>query len=161
MRAMGRGYAGSGRYRKPSYDEPVTLVGNLLWLILAGWWLAAAYLVAGLAAFLPIVTIPLGVQALKLAGFVLWPFGRVVIDRPGRSVVVSVAGNVLWVVLFGWWLALGHLLAAVLLGLTIVGIPFAVANVRLAGLALVPFGRMVVDRRLVGDRIVVQVDALR
>jgi uncharacterized membrane protein YccF (DUF307 family) len=138
----------------------VTLVGNLLWLILVGWWLGAAYLVAGVLAFLPIVTIPFGVQALKLAGYVVWPFGRVVVDRPGSWMAGSVIGNVLWVVLFGWWLALGHLLAGALLALTIVGIPFAIANVRLAGLALVPFGRIVVPRRLVTDRIVVRVDAL-
>jgi uncharacterized membrane protein YccF (DUF307 family) len=139
----------------------VTLVGNLLWLILVGWWLGAAYLVAGVAAFLPIVTIPFGVQALKLAGFVLWPFGGVVVDRPGSWVAGSVAGNVLWVVLFGWWLALGHLLAGALLALTIVGIPFAVANVKLAGLALVPFGRTVVHRRLVTDPILIQVEVRR
>jgi uncharacterized membrane protein YccF (DUF307 family) len=160
MRDTVRAYAVSGAYRKLAYHGLMALLGNLLWLVLAGWWLGLTYLAAGLAAFLPIVTIPFGVQALKLAVFVVWPFGRVVVDRPGRSPVISTVGNVIWILLFGWWLAVGHLLAAMLLALTIIGIPFAVANVRLAGLALVPFGRMVVDRSVATGPFVVEVEAL-
>lgn len=121
-------------------------IGNLLWLILAGWWLAVAYIVAGIINCLLIITIPLGVQSFKLAGFALWPFGRMVVERPGRDVALGCLGNGIWLITGGIWLALGHLLAGVLLMVTIVGIPFGVASFRMAGLALAPFGKMIVTR---------------
>jgi uncharacterized membrane protein YccF (DUF307 family) len=118
----------------------MTTVGNLLWLVLCGFWMAILYGIAGLLGLLLIVTIPLGIQAFKLAGYVLWPFGRTVVSQPGASPVWTVVGNVVWVILIGWWLALAHVIAAVLFFITIIGIPFGVASLKMARLALLPFG---------------------
>ncbi len=119
-------------------------VGNVLWFVLAGWWLALAYLVAGVLACLLIVTIPFGIASFRLAGYAVWPFGRrVVVARDAG--LPSVLGNVVWIVLFGWELAVLHVVAGLLLMVTIVGIPFGVASLKLAALALVPLGTRVVD----------------
>jgi uncharacterized membrane protein YccF (DUF307 family) len=116
---------------------------NILWLILCGFWMALAYVLAGIVMCLLIVTIPFGLQAFKLAGFMLWPFGRTVVRRPGAG-APSLIGNVLWIVLVGWELAVGHIVTAFLLAITIIGIPFAVANLKLVPVSLLPFGRQVV-----------------
>jgi uncharacterized membrane protein YccF (DUF307 family) len=116
---------------------------NILWLILCGFWMALAYVLAGIVMCVLIVTIPFGLQAFKLAGFMLWPFGRTVVRRPDAG-APSFIGNVLWIVLVGWELALGHIVTAFLLAITIIGIPFAVANLKLVPISLLPFGRQVV-----------------
>src|SRR4029453_13672056 len=97
---------------------------NIIWLLLSGLWLALGYAVAGLVMFILIITIPFGVQAFKLALFALWPFGRTVVKKPSAG-AGSVIGNVLWLLLAGWWLALGHLVTAVALAITIIGLPLA------------------------------------
>ena len=117
---------------------------NILWLVLAGVWMAIAYALAGILLCITIIGIPFGVQAFKLAGYALWPFGRALVPSGRRHKVLSVVGNVLWVVLAGWWLALGHLLTGILLCLTILGIPLGVASFKMAGAALVPFGKEIV-----------------
>jgi uncharacterized membrane protein YccF (DUF307 family) len=117
---------------------------NLIWLLLSGLWLALGYAVAGLVMFMLIITIPFGVQAFKLALFALWPFGRTVVKKPSAG-AGSVIGNVLWLLLAGWWLALGHLVTALALAITIIGLPLAWANVKLVPVALWPFGREIVD----------------
>jgi len=125
----------------------VRAIGNVLWLVLAGWWLALGYAIAGMVMFVLIITIPLGVQAFKLAGFALWPFGRTVIDDPdaaGRQ-GLSVFANVIWVLLAGWWLALAHVIAGVALCLTVIGIPFGFASFKMVPLAFWPFGQTVVS----------------
>ncbi len=119
------------------------LIGNILWLVLGGLEMAVGYLVAGLVMIVLIVTIPFALQAFKLASFTLWPFGRTLIKRPDAG-TTSLLGNVLWLVVAGWWLALGHLVVAVVLAITIIGVPFAVAHLKLAGTALWPFGREIV-----------------
>lgn len=120
-------------------------IGNILWLILAGFWLAVAYAIAGIIQFVFIITIPFGVQAFKLAGYSLWPFGRVVVaDRDGATGAAGCVSNVIWMVFAGFWLALAHLVTGILLCLTIIGIPLGVANIKLARLALAPFGKTVV-----------------
>lgn len=119
------------------------LLGNLLWFLLAGVWLFVGYLWAGIVMCVTIVGIPFGIQAFKLALFCAWPFGRVVVQLPGDGGALSGIGNVLWLIFAGLWLAIGHLIAGVLLCLTIVGIPFGVACMRMAGLALVPFGKTI------------------
>jgi uncharacterized membrane protein YccF (DUF307 family) len=121
----------------------VRTILNLIWLILCGWWMALLYMVAGIVMCILIITIPFGLQAFKLAGFMLWPFGRTVVRRPEAG-AASVFGNVLWIVLVGWELALGHLVSAVLLAITIIGIPLALANLKLVPISLAPFGRTVV-----------------
>lgn len=120
------------------------LLGNLLWLVLAGWWLALAYVVAGVVNLLTIIGIPFGLQAFKLAGYALWPFGRVVVTTDAGYGPLALIGNVIWVILTGWELALAHLVAGVLLCLTIVGIPLGIASFKMVWLALVPFGKRVV-----------------
>ncbi len=119
-------------------------LGNLLWLIFSGIEMAIAYVVAGLLAFLLIVTIPFGAASFRLAGYTLWPFGRVIVRQPGAG-TGSVVGNVLWFVIAGWWLAGLHLVFGLLLALTIIGLPFTVVHFKLAGLALRPFGKQVVE----------------
>jgi uncharacterized membrane protein YccF (DUF307 family) len=121
------------------------LILNLLWLLIAGIELAIAYAVAGLVFVVTIVGIPFGVQAFKLAGYALWPFGRVVVKTRGTSVMGGL-GNVAWIVLVGWWLALTHLVTGIVLCLTIIGIPLGIANFKMMELALLPFGRDIVDR---------------
>lgn len=118
-------------------------LGNLLWLLLAGWWLALGYIVAGIIAFILIVTIPFGIASFRLAGFVLWPFGRTVVWRKNAG-VFSLIGNIVWLVFLGWELALAHLVAGFLLCITIIGIPFGIACWKMIPLALVPLGRRVV-----------------
>lgn len=139
----------------------VRTVGNIIWLLLAGIWMSVAYLVAGVLAIVGIVTIPLALPAFKLAGYALWPFGRMVGPRPDRDVALSAIGNVVWLILCGWWLAIGHLVTALLLAITIIGIPLAVASLKMAGLALWPYGRMVVpiphDGTLPPDAVAVRV----
>ena len=117
---------------------------NVIWLLLSGIWLAAGYAVAGVVMFVLIITIPFGVASFRLAGFVLWPFGRTVVPKASAG-VGSFLGNVLWFVLAGVWIAIGHLITAALLAITIIGIPLAVANVKLAGVALAPLGKDIVD----------------
>jgi uncharacterized membrane protein YccF (DUF307 family) len=117
---------------------------NVIWLVFAGLWLAIGYVVAGVLLCITIIGIPFGVQAFKLAGYALWPFGRLLVPAPGRHKAVSVVANVLWFVLAGWWLALEHLLAGILLCLTIIGIPLGIACFKMAGAALVPFGKEIV-----------------
>lgn len=124
----------------------MTLIGNILWFVLAGWWLALAYVIAGIVNLLPIITIPLAIQSFKLAGYALWPFGRAVVEIPGRSGGLSFIANVVWLVLGGIWLALAHVVAGLLLMITIIGIPLGVASFKMAGLALAPFGKRVLPR---------------
>jgi uncharacterized membrane protein YccF (DUF307 family) len=116
---------------------------NIIWLVFGGIWLAIGYTLAGIVMFILIITIPFGIQAFKLAGYALWPFGRTLIKRPDAG-APSVVGNVIWLVLAGWWLALMHLTTAIAQAITIIGIPLAVANVKLIPAALWPFGREIV-----------------
>ena len=122
----------------------LTAVGNILWLILCGIWMAILYYIGGLLGLILIITIPLGIQSFKLGNYVLWPFGRTVVTEPEASVVWSVIGNVIWLIAVGWWLALFHVALAVIFFITIIGIPFGIANLKLARLALLPFGARVV-----------------
>ncbi|GIU88516.1 MAG: hypothetical protein KatS3mg009_3031 [Acidimicrobiia bacterium] len=121
-------------------------IGNILWFVLAGLWMALGYLLAGVIQCITLIGIPFGIQSFKLAGLALWPFGRTVVIRTDRDVALGCLGNAVWLLLSGLWLALGHLLTGLLLCITIVGIPFGVASFKLAGLALAPFGRTVVAR---------------
>lgn len=116
---------------------------NVIWLLLAGFWLAVGYAVAGLVCFLLIITIPFGIASMRMASFALWPFGRTLVDRPGAG-AGSVLGNILWIVVAGWWLALGHLIAGIALCVTIIGIPLGVASFKMIPVSLVPLGKDIV-----------------
>jgi uncharacterized membrane protein YccF (DUF307 family) len=121
----------------------VKTIGNIIWLVLAGFWLALAYAIAGIIACVLIITIPFGLASFRLAAYSLWPFGRTVIPSPTRG-AMSAIGNIVWLLVAGWWLALGHLVTALLLAITIIGLPLAVANLKLIPLALAPFGKQIV-----------------
>jgi len=126
---------------------------NIIWLVLCGIWMAIAYAVAGLicfALFFLVITIPFGIAAFRIAGYVLWPFGRSIERRP-TSGVGSVIGNILWVIFLGWELALAHLITGALLCLTIIGIPLGLANFKIIPISLVPLGvRIVPSDRVFG-----------
>ena len=127
----------------------IRFILNVLWLIFGGGLiLAVGYGIAALICFVLVVTIPFGVASLRLAVYSLWPFGRTLVTKPSAG-LASGAANVIWVIVAGWWLALSHILAGIGLCLTIIGIPFAWANVKMVPIALLPFGRQVVDARSV------------
>lgn len=119
------------------------LIGNLIWLLCGGLWAASAWLVMGLLACLTIIGIPVGIAAIRIAGFTLWPFGRRVEKIPDAGPLPFI-GNLLWAVLCGWELALAHLAAALVCAITIIGIPFAWQHLKLAGLSFTPYGRRIV-----------------
>jgi uncharacterized membrane protein YccF (DUF307 family) len=119
---------------------------NIIWLVLCGFWMAVAYAIAGLFCFLfffLVITIPFGIAAFRIAGYVLWPFGRT-IERRGSAGVGSLIGNILWIIFLGWELALGHLITGALLCLTIIGIPLGLANFKIIPVSLVPLGVQIV-----------------
>ena len=120
---------------------------NIIWLVFAGLWMAIGYFVAAVLLAITIIGLPFAKQSLKLGSYALWPFGRALIQSSTRHKGLSVVGNVLWFVLAGWWLALGHLATGIALCLTIIGIPLGLADFKMAGAALVPFGRTVVPAR--------------
>jgi uncharacterized membrane protein YccF (DUF307 family) len=121
----------------------VRFILNVIWLVLAGFWLAIGYVLAGIVMFILIITIPFGVQAFKLASYALWPFGREAVRTHGVR-AGSLVGNVIWVLLAGWWLALEHLITGILQAITIIGLPLAVANFKMIPIAFTPFGREIV-----------------
>ena len=120
------------------------LVGNIIWFVFAGLWLAIGYAIAALFCFILIITIPFGVASLRIAMFTLWPFGRVVVPKPNKG-AGSAIGNVIWFVIAGWWLTLMHVFTGVLLCITIIGIPLGLANFKLIPVSLLPFGRDIVS----------------
>jgi uncharacterized membrane protein YccF (DUF307 family) len=120
------------------------LVLNIIWFVLAGLWLAILYAFAALICFILIITIPFGIAALRIAAYALWPFGKTVVRRADAGIASGI-GNVIWFVLCGWWLALGHLVTGVALCLTIIGIPLGLANFKLIPVSLLPLGREIVD----------------
>lgn len=117
---------------------------NVIWFVFSGFWLALSYAAVGLVMCLLIVTIPFGIALFRLAGFVIWPFGRTVVPSPGAG-AASTLGNVIWFVIAGVWIAIAHVGTAMALCLTIIGIPMAIPNLRLAVIALNPLGKVVVD----------------
>ncbi|WP_169077571.1 YccF domain-containing protein [Microcella alkalica] len=118
---------------------------NIIWLVLSGLWLFLGYALAAAIMCVLIVTIPWGIAAWRVGVYALWPFGKTVVDRPTAG-VGSAIGNVVWVVLAGWWLALGHIASALALAITIIGIPFAWANLKMLPVALLPLGKQIVDQ---------------
>src|SRR5215210_8269835 len=120
------------------------LLLNVIWFVFAGVWMAIGYAFAALIMFILIITIPFGIASLRIGIFALWPFGKTVVRRADAG-AGSAIGNVIWFVLCGWWLALGHLLTGTLLCLTVIGIPLGLANFKLIPVSLLPFGRDIVS----------------
>lgn len=127
----------------------VKLLLNLIWLVFGGLWLALGYVVAGIICCVLVVTIPFGIASFRMASYALWPFGRTIVDRPTAG-AMSTIGNVIWILVAGWWLVLGHLTTALAQAVTIIGIPLAIANLKMIPVSLVPLGKQIVptDRSL-------------
>lgn len=121
---------------------------NIIWLIFGGLWLALGYFVAGVVMCILIITIPFGVASFRIGVYALWPFGKTVVDKPTAG-VMSLIGNVIWLVLAGVWLAIGHIVTAFAMAITIIGIPLAIANLKMIPVSLMPLGKEIVD---VGSR---------
>jgi len=117
---------------------------NILWLILGGLFIALGYAIAGIICYLLVVTIPFGVAAFRMANYALWPFGRRLIPKESAG-VGSAVGNVIWFIVAGWWLALGHIATAIAQFITIIGIPLGIANLKLVPVSLFPLGHQIVD----------------
>jgi uncharacterized membrane protein YccF (DUF307 family) len=120
------------------------LILNVIWLVLCGWWMAILYALAGIVCFILIITIPFGIAAFRIANYVLWPFGRSIEVRRDAG-IGSVIGNIIWIILIGWWLAIGHLTSAIALFITIIGIPLALADLKMIPISLIPLGVRIVD----------------
>ncbi len=131
--------------------SPFSLLLNLLWIFFGGLWMAIGWLIAAVIMAITIIGLPWARAAVNIASYTLLPFGRKAVSRKeylGEDVgtgPLGLLGNIVWLILAGWWLALGHLITAILLAVTIIGIPFAWAHLKLAGLALWPIGKMIVD----------------
>src|SRR5229473_2883645 len=129
----------------------ISFLLNLAWIVCGGLWMAIGWLIAGVIMAITIIGLPWARAAFNIAVYTLLPFGQTAVSRAeyyGEEDLgtgpFGVIGNIIWLVLAGWWLALGHLITAVLLAVTIIGIPFAWAHLKLAGLALCPIGKMIV-----------------
>ncbi|MEV6005563.1 YccF domain-containing protein [Streptomyces sp. NPDC051976] len=116
---------------------------NIIWLILCGLWMCLGYFLAGLILCITIIGIPFGIAAFRIGVYALWPFGYTTVERRDAG-AGSAVGNVLWLILAGWWLALGHIVTGIALFITIIGIPFALANFKLIPLSLMPLGKEIV-----------------
>lgn len=119
-------------------------LGNIIWFIFCGLWMAIIYAVAGIIMFILIITIPFGIASFRMANYALWPFGRTVVADPGAG-APSVIGNILWFVLAGIWLAIGHITAGIAMCITIIGIPLGIASFKMVPIALFPLGKKIVS----------------
>jgi uncharacterized membrane protein YccF (DUF307 family) len=119
------------------------LLLNIIWLVLCGIWMAIGYVVAGIVCCVLIVTIPFGIASFRIASYALWPFGRTVVRRPDAG-AGSAVGNLVWLIVAGIWLAIGHLVTGALLCVTIIAIPLGVANFKMIPISLLPLGREIV-----------------
>ena len=117
---------------------------NILWLVLCGFWMAVGYVVAGILCCILIITIPFGIASFRMANYALWPFGRTVIRHPDAG-AASTIGNIIWIIVAGIWLAIGHLTTGIALCLTIIGIPLGIASFKMIPVSLVPLGAEIVS----------------
>lgn len=118
---------------------------NIVWLIFGGIVTAVEYFISSILMMITIVGIPFGLQTLKMATMTLWPFGKKVVTTDSAGGCLSVLMNIIWILVGGIWICLSHLAFGLLLCITIIGIPFGVQHFKLAGLALTPFGKTIVD----------------
>ena len=122
------------------------LLGNIIWFVFGGFLMGLAWWFASALSAITIIGIPWAIAGFRIGTFSFWPFGREIVERPSDAAgkTLSLLGNIIWIVFCGWWLALGHLVSALLCAITIIGIPFALQHIKLAGLALAPFGKEIV-----------------
>jgi len=119
------------------------IIGNIIWFVFGGVFLSIGYVISSLCLMITIIGIPFGLQTLKLAILVLWPFGQQVVDNGSSGGCLNVIMNVLWLICGGFCICLGHLVLGLLFCITIIGIPFGKQHLKLAGLALTPFGKTI------------------
>ena len=131
--------------------SPLAILFNLAWIVFGGLWMAVGWLIAAVIMAITIIGIPWARAAFNIAAYTLLPFGQRAVSRAehyGQHDIgtgpLGFIGNLIWLLLAGWWLALGHVVTAVLLAVTIIGIPFAWAHLKLAGIALWPIGKVIV-----------------
>jgi uncharacterized membrane protein YccF (DUF307 family) len=124
----------------------MNLLGNIIWLVFGGIFIFIEYIVGAIALCLTIIGIPFGLQIFKLAHIALWPFNKTIQLRDWAPGCLSTVMNIIWIIVAGFWIALTHLLFGILLGITIIGIPWARQHFKLMSLALAPFGRKVVEK---------------
>lgn len=125
----------------------MSTLGNLIWLIFGGFFIFVEYIISGLLLCMTIIGIPFGLQAFKLGFMALWPFDKTIGYKPYAPGCLSTIMNILWWLVGGIWIALTHLIFGILLGITIIGIPWAKQHFKLMSLALTPFGREIVEKR--------------
>jgi len=121
----------------------MSILGNLLWIILGGFLVFLGYLIGGLILCITIIGIPFGVQCIKLSFLGLLPFGKKVVDKHQPPTALSIIMNIIWILVGGIWIAVVHLVFAILLGISIIGLPFAKQHIKLTGLAFAPFGKTI------------------
>ena len=139
-----RPIAASGGRCQPGH---VRTLLNIIWFIFSGLWLWLVYVIAGIICCLLIITIPWGIASFRMASYAAWPFGRELVDKPTAG-IFSFLGNVIWVIVAGWWIALTHVATGILLCITIIGIPLGVANFKLIPVSLMPLGKQIVSKPL-------------
>jgi uncharacterized membrane protein YccF (DUF307 family) len=116
----------------------MTIIGNIIWLLLGGIIAAILWFLAGLVLCVTVIGIPFGLQCFKIAGFVLWPFGKKI--EVGNFGAGGLIGNIIWLIIFGWELAITHLVIGAIFCITVIGIPFGLQHFKFAKLGLIPFG---------------------
>ena len=121
-------------------------LGNIIWLVFGGIFIALEYFISSIILIISIIGIPFGLQTLKLSMLALWPFGKETIFKENKTGCLSTIMNIIWILIGGIWISLSHVIFGIIFGITIIGIPFAKQHFKLAGLALIPFGREIVKK---------------
>ncbi|PRZ16697.1 uncharacterized membrane protein YccF (DUF307 family) [Nesterenkonia sandarakina] len=128
----------------------ISTILNVIWLVFGGLWLALGYFLAGIICCLLIITIPFGLASFRIGAYALWPFGRTIVDRSPRGAgLFTTIGNVIWVLVAGIWIAIGHVLTAIPMFISIIGIPLGIANLKLIPVSLMPLGKVIVTSNAV------------
>lgn len=128
----------------PGHNGGMNAILNVIWLLFGGIWLALGYAAAGIVCCVLIVTIPFGIASFRIAAYALWPFGRTIVDRGRGPGVLSTLGNIIWLLVAGIWIALGHIATAIPMFLSIIGIPLGIANLKMIPVSLMPLGKAIV-----------------
>jgi len=128
----------------------ISTILNVIWLVFGGLWLALGYFLAGIVCCLLIITIPFGIASFRIGLYALWPFGRTIVDRSPRGAgLFTSVGNVIWILVAGIWIAIGHVLTAIPMFVSIIGIPLGIANLKLIPVSLMPLGKVIVTSNAV------------
>nr|WP_274616104.1 YccF domain-containing protein [Nesterenkonia sp. YGD6] len=131
-------------------NSTISTILNVIWLLFGGLWLALGYFIAGIICCLLIITIPFGLASFRIGAYALWPFGRTIVDRSPRGAgLFTTIGNVIWILVAGIWIAIGHVLTAIPMLISIIGIPLGIANLKLIPVSLMPLGKVIVTSNAV------------